>query len=982
MPYDGYEPIRIEKFGGLNTLVDPTNLPIFASPDCQDVEFIYGLVRTRPGITSQFPPLVSNPTVNYLKTYITNALAIRMLALDSLGVLWKENPQGTLASAGTIENAGVYANSVSQFGREYLAIGDGKFGTSIPRQFDDTNFDRVSQVGPGAPPNVTDEVTALIPIAASPTGLTLITSGTLSFTEAGNVVTATFAGGANIVPAGSQVGDSIQVFGAGSYNGTFQISAILSSTQLQYICAITGLPLVNTGGVIFQMVQVTTSSAMPFVAGQVVAITGATLSTYNLTYSYRGTVSGTVGNIYSSSVPFGTAASGGGNIQGGGNVVAGTHKVAVLFVTRQGAFTAPSPTGSWISAGNKRAIVANIPIGPSNVVQRILLFTASGGSSFFYQTSTAGLISGNFIVNDNTTTSVTLDFSDTTLLSGTNADLLFRQIELGECSGVFSSPSGTRLLWTGERKKDTNGGNFVNLTFDGGFALGAAVGGGDLPLGWTGDPSSTFSTGGTVAPVGTAIWGNAYRISGDGVTAVKGRIFQSAYQDYLGNPIFQPATAYSIRVRLLNQPGSLPFTQGNVQFQIFSASGGISSNFTVAASSLTNSYKEFIGQITAALTVIPSDLVFRVYMDGTPTSAAAAIMDNIEFFPTSQPYNATIVRVSKASQPEVYDGVDGFLDIAPSNGQATRTGFVIRNNIYLVKERSLYVTQDDGENEAALWSIQEVSAKVGTLSVRGVGLGDEWAIIAGQSGVYYFDGSEPQKLSQEIQPTWDAINWAFGHLIDVKVDTKRKRVYIDVPFGASTVNNRKLTLDYTDGFGDPNPTNTVNIAGIGRKWVPWTGNIVGNSQNFILRADGTQPLFIGNSAGNGKIYGLDLGILINGIIQNTVFTDDGVKINDYWQSGYAQDIGRLDFGYLTANVVGSGSLGIVLRKGDQGWLGNVRSWFMQSTGFRDLERQINLTTERLAMRFGSVGVGDHFSMQGISAYARPSVSAPHRGVNV
>ena len=55
-------------------------------------------------------------------------------------------------------------------------------------------------------------------------------------------------------------------------------------------------------------------------------------------------------------------------------------------------------------------------------------------------------------------------------------------------------------------------------------------------------------------------------------------------------------------------------------------------------------------------------------------------------------------------------------------------------------------------------------------------MGDEAAVIAGQDGVYVFDGSPPQKLSQEIHsdqrslatnkgPVWDQINWAAGETI-------------------------------------------------------------------------------------------------------------------------------------------------------------------------------------------------------------------------
>ena len=87
---------------------------------------------------------------------------------------------------------------------------------------------------------------------------------------------------------------------------------------------------------------------------------------------------------------------------------------------------------------------------------------------------------------------------------------------------------------------------------------------------------------------------------------------------------------------------------------------------------------------------------------------------------------------------KVYDGVTGILSIAENNGQGIRAAFTLRNNLYFVKERSLYVTATDGVNEPALWQVEEVSNKVGTPSAHGVGFGEEWVVIAGRSGLYYF----------------------------------------------------------------------------------------------------------------------------------------------------------------------------------------------------------------------------------------------------
>src|SRR5260370_20739247 len=89
------------------------------------------------------------------------------MVLDSNGVLYKETTPGTLASIATGLAPNAYANSTTLFGREYLAISDGKTGNDLPRQYDDTNFDRVSQTDPGAAPTVINQ-NASVAVTASP----------------------------------------------------------------------------------------------------------------------------------------------------------------------------------------------------------------------------------------------------------------------------------------------------------------------------------------------------------------------------------------------------------------------------------------------------------------------------------------------------------------------------------------------------------------------------------------------------------------------------------------------------------------------------------------------------------------------------------------------------------------------------------------------------------------------------------------------
>src|SRR5580693_472453 len=674
MSIESFSPLPLNVFGTWVTLLDPSDVPAGMSPSLGDVEFFPGGVRTRPGLVSQFSVLTGTPQINGVKTYATTNLIQRFLALDSLGDLYKESTPGvlTLAASGVIPNA--LMTSATQFGREYMAFSDGLIGRDLPRQYDDTNFDRVSQIGPAEGPALADT----------------IATGTIS---------------------------------------------------------------------------------------------------------------------------------------------PGVHQCSVIFVTRQGYWTAPSPPVSWTAAGGKQVNVTNIPTGPSNVVQRLLAFTGSGGANFYQVPAT-------MTINDNTTTSLVVDFTDTILLSGVSMDYLFSQVELPNQLGVV--PYVGRLFWWGERAKMDN---WRNLSFYGGWDASCS----GRPLGWQLDP--TFGAGGS-RESSISVWGDAYRITADGVTTQRGTITQNAITDAFGDQLLLNNTDYSVRVRIAR---SANLTAGTLRINTYSPTMGlVGAGLAVTFVQATTSYQEFTAQLFPPQTALPSDLTLRVYADSLPApSGESFLVDDIEIFPTFAAQNSSLVRASATQAPESYDGVSGIQEIAINNGQGIRAAFKLRNNLYFVKERSLYVTATDGVNEPALWSVEEVSNKVGTPSAHGVGVGEEWVVIASRSGLYYFDGSEPIKLSQEIQPTWDAINWQYGQLIWVQVDTQHKRIYVGVPMGSATQPNQILMLDYTEGFGDP----LIAMAAAplrSRKWAPWM--IAANSCGLIERSNGEALIFLGSNNSTGKIY--------------------------------------------------------------------------------------------------------------------------------
>src|SRR5271156_2945190 len=261
----------IEIFGGLVTDMSPADFPHGVSTDCQDVVFSNGNVLTRPGLQSLFGPLAGNPTINYIKTYETLNATLRTMVLDSNGVLYKETTPGTLSSIATGLVPNSSANTTTIFGREYLAISDGKTGNDLPRQYDDTNFDRVSQSGPGGGPTVVDE-NVVVAIAASPTGATQpaavsIVASPTGATENGFLVTITTS-----AAHGLSAGQSVTVAGVAvtGYNGTIPVVAAPSSTQFTYIAGASGLAASGGGTAASATATIQTTSAHGFVVGQLI----------------------------------------------------------------------------------------------------------------------------------------------------------------------------------------------------------------------------------------------------------------------------------------------------------------------------------------------------------------------------------------------------------------------------------------------------------------------------------------------------------------------------------------------------------------------------------------------------------------------------------------------------------------------------------------------------------------------------------------
>lgn len=855
-------------FLGLNTDLAPGDLPEGGSPDNQDVIFLPGEVDSRPCLHSLYAAN-STTTVTYVKTYIKADGTPLTLILYSDGTIWQEdvlNNPGVRSQIGTVA-PNSYCMSVTANNKEFMAFHDGLHGTDIPRQFDGTNFDRVSQDGPAAGPTIADLVST--PTITSVTLATAVAITAATSIASAGLIIITYTTGAphGIVP--NQV-FMVQGVGVVGYNGVFIATTIPDSTHITLTVA--GSVLANSSGGTLgpATATVVTATAHGMVVGDAFTFTGNAGTLDNneagnpTNWVVQSVTNGTT-FVFSLLNQFGILAGGqatttggaGGTLTVGGLLSIGPHNVVVLFQTRQGFITAPSPPVTWTSLGNKQAQATNIPIGPANVTARILAFTGSGGSRYFYIPIDVAGGARATVLNDNTSTSLIVDFSDNTLFSATAIDItgnnLFNLVTLGPCLSVFSF--GDRLFWGNEVNKVQA---FINMGFEGGILSGAPT----VPLGWT------VATAGGALVTNPVNFGDAWQITGDGTANPKGQLTQTGFHDINGIAIIEPSTNYRFRCWAKASANALA---GTLEAILSSASTGFTSTASILVNTITT-----VGlwvQADFSLTTpaaIPSDLLLKIDEKNMPNLATVTI-DEMEIIFKDQPYRENDYRVSYVRNLESYDGISG--DLGPeSDPNPLRCAGIIRNSLYIVTADRLHVTRDNGQ-EPTTWLVQQEADQCGSLSAMCIDGGTSWLTWASDQGLLICDGGAPDKLSQEIQPDWNNINVAVQQRIWLKNDQVTKRIYIGLPFGEFTAPSKIYVLDYREldseqQIASQGPIH-VTYAGrmssseLSRKWTRWNlkahcAAVIrrpGNAEEFVLGAgNGLAP---GTGVSFGNVYFLD-----------------------------------------------------------------------------------------------------------------------------
>jgi hypothetical protein len=701
----------------------------------------------------------------------------------------------------------------------------------------------------------------------------------------------------------------------------------------------------------------------------------------------------------------------GGTVQQPGNLGAGVRQAVVMFKTRNGAITGCSIPVTFSLTEDANSIVAtNIPIGPPDVVARIVAFTPAAGAFFYYIPQPVTITSNgqkvtytSTVVSDNTSTQATFTFTDAVLVQSIEIDIqgnnLFEQIELG--SSLAFIAYSTRVFALGEQNKIQN---LINLSFDGGYLPNPM---GPLqPLGWTLD--ATFLGNGQLSV--SPIFGNSYYIlnaTGSTIAGATGMIEQTAFQDYLQTPIVNINTQYGVRVTA-SCPGGISGGGAALVIDLFSPTfNRVYGSFSVLLASMSTEMEIFTGDLltTEFATAVPSDLILRVYATGLLNNGDVMI-DRLEPFDLSQPVLSTQLRGSYFSNFEAFDDVTGNLGCAVQNQQPIRNAFTLFDNLYIVKTKSFYSTTDNGVTEPNGWTVREVSNKVGTPSIYGVDVGEGWAIIVGRAGAYVFDGGQPIKFSPEIDPLWEKISWTYGYTIWVKNDTNNRRLSIGVPLPTPnqwmpkfptnanpTQPNVILVCQYKEvmsssalaGEGPVRQSYTGELKSfqLGRKWSVWS--IEAAFADFVTRGDTSEPLFYCGDTDTAKIYEQITG----------THEDDGEAIIDQYvtfpflKSSDAQQLQaglhNLVTEFATALVEGSGLLNVTVYPNtpDSPYAERLDPGFVLADPppWGDTEMPVNVPGNRFFLGFETDAIGDWFDLSRVVLNVIMDPWAPTRGAN-
>jgi len=440
-----------------------------------------------------------------------------------------------------------------------------------------------------------------------------------------------------------------------------------------------------------------------------------------------------------------------------GVVTEGLHVFTVTF--SNGGY-GPTVVQQILAPGDKKIKLTGIPLGP---FPRQIAMSQAGATTGLFEAA---------VINDSTTTELTIDIDDTTL--------------------------GTKPAIT----VNTSSPNNVNV----GMLVINNVPGGHCDIGFhiVGVVFETDS-GYLTAPGPQFFASNTYTNSSQGIGVHN-------------IPVPIPPVNVNVVKRHLVSTKAIPEYNGDQKgYQFFFIPKGTLPNMTDVIMNVSYYDSDLVADASHLIdnySEIPAGVALNTYHSRLVLVGEGSYPEKEDGTPdTTKPDNRSVARVSMPGEPEAISKVDGLI-IVPLDGNPLTNVQEFRDILYLFKRSRTYAYSDN-RDEPATWQEEVIDQGVGS-PVHGIasvldsgGVNIDYLLIADWSGFMLFNGvyARPE-LSWKIENFWANLDRNSFRYIQVSNDSLTKKIWITLPAGSQyTV----LHADYGDGL-DPKHI----------KWAKWT----------------------------------------------------------------------------------------------------------------------------------------------------------------
>lgn len=482
-------------------------------------------------------------------------------------------------------------------------------------------------------------------------------------------------------------------------------------------------------------------------------------------------------------------------------------------------------------------------------------------------------------------------------------------------------------------------------------------------------------------------------------------ISQPAYQDIWGRPITLPGKTYIARYRAQLISGT---ANGSMVFALYSPTMGILATATTAVSAFSGTTLSWVDQAfsaalpTATAGGIPTDTVLYVTLSGNGSPQQVAIAD-LSLIDQAQPVLQNQARISYPDNEFGYDNENGYV-IGLSTSDAIVSAFAQRSLLYFNTENDLFSTQSTNNSVPSEWPTALVAQECGGSGPNATASLQDIAWWVGRQGVQVFNGTEPKKISQEVQPDFDRTNWNAIVNTAMEHDAIQRVLYIAIPTGSNVNPSQIQSMNHRMADPAVNIMDPVHISSytgkmiatdLARKWTPAAVSF-NSLKNCYVKTGSIVALEMTFGSGGGGDYGM---VYYQDFTNypptnpaasswNSVDTDFG-QIISYYQGyyQYSHDVEqnallalyRKLFCYMSFHAIGTGHIKVTpyIDAQSNPWP-IVGTWALSLTdpGF-DFESPMNATGNRMSIKYSCTDGAFQLSHQIVSA--RRDLVFPVRG---